>query len=258
MKKMPSFPNRRQFLRHSAIGTGLGLTLPASLANQLDSLEFAALQDDANVIVFQGDSITDAGRDKENQEANSSRSLGHGYASLIAAEMLGRYPAKNWQCFNRGISGNKVFQLAERWKEDCLDLEPDVLSILIGVNDFWHTLSSGYTGTVEVYEQDLRNLLDLTKQALPDLKLIIGEPFAVDGGRAITDEWHPAFDEYRAAAKSIATDFEAAWIPYQTIFDEALQMASVDYWCPDGVHPAIPGNYLMARGWLEAFSKLMG
>ena len=256
MKNLTLSKSRRRFLEKSALGAGLGLTLPSFLQERFDTVLLQQLPEDANVIVFQGDSITDAGRDRENQDANNTRSLGNGYAGLIAAQLLGQHPQKDWQCYNRGISGNKVFQLAERWKEDCLDLEPDVLSILIGVNDFWHTLSSSYKGTVEVYEQDYRTLLDLTKQALPDVKLIIGEPFAVAGGRAITNEWHSAFDAYRVAAKSIAKDYDAAWIPYQTIFDKALAEAPVEYWCPDGVHPAIPGNYLMAQAWLKAFEKI--
>lgn len=245
---------RRQFLQQSALGAGLGFTLP----DLFSDLNISQWTDDANVILFQGDSITDAGREKERQLANNSGSMGRGYASLITAELLGMHPSKDWQCYNRGISGHKVHQLAARWQEDCLDLKPDVLSILIGVNDFWHTLTHGYKGTVDVYETDLRNLLDLTLVQLPDLKLIIGEPFAVDGGTAINnDDWFPTFNKYREAAKRIAKDYNAAWIPYQQIFDEALDKAPVSYWCPDGVHPAMAGNYLMAKAWLKAFDKVM-
>lgn len=245
--------SRRQFLKTSALSAGLGL----GFSDLSMDLNLSELPDDINVIVFQGDSITDAGRDKENQAANNSRSLGRGYASLITAEILGKQPAQDWQCYNRGISGNKVFQLADRWQEDCIDLQPDILSILIGVNDFWHTLTHDYEGTVEVYDRDLRNLLDLTLAQFPDLKLIIGEPFVVDGGTAINNEdWFPAFNGYREAAQRIARDYNAAWIPYQTIFDEALEKAPVSYWCPDGVHPSTAGNYLMAQAWLKAFENV--
>lgn len=257
MKKNLNALHRRDFLKQSVVGAGLSIGLPGLLSQHAFAKNMPSFDDDMNVIVFQGDSITDAGRSREHQEANSTRSLGRGYAGLITAQLMGEQPSKNWQCYNRGISGNKVFQLAERWQADCLDLQPDVLSILIGVNDFWHTLTNNYKGTAETYEQDLRALLNLTKQSLPDLKLIIGEPFAVAGGSAINDaEWYPKFNRYRAAAKNIAEDFGAAWIPYQTLFDEALAEAPVEYWCPDGVHPAIPGSYLMAQGWLDAFNKL--
>lgn len=245
--------SRRQFLKTSTLSAGLGL----GLSSYVNDLDLSGFPDESNVIVFQGDSITDAGRNRKRQLANDGSSLGRGYASLIAAELLGKHPDKNWQCYNRGISGNKVHQLAARWKEDCMDLKPDVLSILIGVNDFWHTLTHDYDGTVEVYEQDLRYLLDLTFAQYPDLKLIIGEPFAVDGGTAIdNDAWYPAFNGYRAAARRIAGDYKAAWIPYQQIFDDALEKAPVSYWCPDGVHPSPAGNYLMAQAWLKAFSQL--
>ena len=143
--------------------------------------------------------------------------------------------------------------MAERWQADCLDLRPDVLSILIGVNDFWHTLSSGYDGTVSVYERDYRALLERTREALPGVALIIGEPFAVTGGTAGSDAWYPAYAEYRAAARRVADDYGAAWIPYQSIFDDALERAPVEHWCPDGVRPAPAGNYLMAQAWVEAF-----
>ncbi|MFK7848621.1 MAG: SGNH/GDSL hydrolase family protein [Rhodothermales bacterium] len=244
---------RREFLKKSALGAGIGLSLPELLQDH----DLSGFDDDQNVIVFQGDSITDAGRNKEHQEANNRRSLGGGYAGLIAAELLGKYPKKNWQCHNRGISGHKVHQLAARWQEDCIDLKPDVLSILIGVNDFWHTLTHDYKGTVEVYDTDLRMLLDLTLSALPDLKLIIAEPFVVDGGTAINNaDWFPAFNGYREAARSIAKDYKAAWVPFQEIFDKALDKAPVEYWCPDGVHPSPAGNYLMAQAWIKAFKKL--
>ncbi|MCB0841420.1 MAG: SGNH/GDSL hydrolase family protein, partial [Bacteroidetes bacterium] len=207
-------------------------------------------------IMFQGDSITDARRDRAQYYANQAQGLGSGYVFQIVSQLLGGHPTKNIRCYNRGISGHKVFQLADRWDDDCLNLKPDVLSILIGVNDFWHTLSGNYDGTVKVYETDLRKLLDRTKKALPNVKLIMGEPFAVAGGTAINDKWK-IFPEYRAAAAAIAKDYGASFLPYQKIFDEALKIAPVSYWCPDGVHPSIAGGHLMAAAWLEAFEKMM-
>ena len=134
-------------------------------------------------------------------------------------------------------------------------LKPDVLSILIGVNDFWHTLNN-YDGTVEVYENDFRKLLERTLKQYPDLKIIIGEPFAVKGGRAINERWFPEFPKYQESAKKIADDFKTAYIPYQKVFDEALDHASVEYWCPDGVHPSMAGGFLMKEAWLKAFEEL--
>lgn len=249
--------HRRRFLKQSAWGLGLGVGWPAVQSVGADEVQRGTLKPsaDTQVVVFQGNSITDAGRSKDDQQPNQHHSLGHGYATLAAAHLLGEYTGTSWQCYNRGISGNKVFQLADRWNEDCLDLEPDVLSILIGVNDFWHALED-YDGTVEVYERDYRQLLDRTKRALPEVTLILGEPFAVEGGSAIDERWAD-FDAYRAAARRVAEEYADAWIPYQSIFDEALREAPAAYWCPDGVHPALPGNHLMAQAWLDAFRSVV-
>jgi len=249
--------NRRSFMKKSALGAAVGAHIPAFAQDSISQLE-SHLPLEGMTVVFQGDSITDAGRNKESQSPNSSSGLGRGYAYLASAQLLARQPKQNWTCHNRGISGNKVFQLADRWKEDCLDLKPDVLSILIGVNDYWHTLTHDYKGTVDVYEEDYRNLLKLTKAALPDVRFIIGEPFSLQGGTAIEPaDWYPMFDRYRRAAKKIADEFDAVWIPYQQIFDEALADADVEYWCPDGVHPSVAGNYLMADAWLKALKEAM-
>ena len=127
------------------------------------------------MVLFQGDSITDAGRNREQEQANNPWGFGVGYVNHIASWLLEEMPGKDLQIYNRGISGNKVYQLAERWEKDCLDLRPDLLSILIGVNDYWHLRNGVYEGTPEIYEQDYRSLLTLTREALPDIKLVICE-----------------------------------------------------------------------------------
>lgn len=200
-------------------------------------------------ILFQGDSITDAGRDRGHYYPNDGWGMGGGYVRMVASTLLGAHPKAGYRIYNRGISGNKVFQLADRWEDDCLQLRPDVLSILIGVNDFWHTLDFNYPGTAKTYENDFRDLLKRTLDELPDLQLIIAEPFAVAGGSAINEKWE-AFRPYQEAARRIATDFKAAFIPLQRIFDEALHHAPASYWAPDGVHPSMAGDYLMAQAWL--------
>jgi len=248
--------DRRSFLKKAAMGSMMALSMPeivsAAFAKEpaAKAAKFTLKKDD--VILFQGDSITDAGRKREDAKPNDVGSLGRGYSFLAAASLLEKHADKNLQIYNKGISGNKVYQLAERWDADCLDLKPDVLSILIGVNDFWHTLTNGYTGTVQKYRDDYKALLTRTKDKLPDVKLIIGEPFAVTGVRAVDDKWYPAFNDYRAAAREIAVSFGATFIPYQTIFDKAQKIAPGAYWTGDGVHPSIAGNALMAQAWEEA------
>jgi lysophospholipase L1-like esterase len=248
--------NRRNFMKTAALSTGAIFSGAPLLASARDARHtFNAIGQNSRIL-FQGDSITDAGRDRTSPGPNTANSLGRGYALLASAALLQKFPAKNLQCFNRGISGNKVFQLAERWEDDCLDLEPDILSILIGVNDFWHMMKHGYEGTIETYQNDFTALLERTKSALPDVKLIIGEPFALNEGTAIDDDWFPAFGEYQQAAKTIADNFDAVFIPYQHLFEEASGQVNATYWSADGVHPSLAGSELMAQAWIDALAKL--
>ena len=204
-----------------------------------------------NTILFQGDSITDSGRSRRTAATpNDANALGRGYVQMISAQLLAEYPADDLKIFNRGISGNKVFELAARWDTDCLDLKPDVLSILIGVNDIWHTLEGRYNGTIEKYENDYRELLERTLEALPDVKLVICEPFVLRCG-AVNDTWFPEFNGYRASARKIAEEFDALFVPFQTMFDKALENTAPEYWAADGVHPTMAGAALMAKEWLK-------
>lgn len=249
--KLPG-SSRRNFLRNTSLASIAGLSIPqiVSAAFEPDaSLNKVKLKKEATIL-FQGDSITDAGRKKDDPGFNTTAVLGAGYAMIAGAELLYNYPAQNLKIFNRGISGNKVYQLAERWENDCISLKPDVLSILIGVNDFWHMINGNYSGTLKTYRDDFTALLKQTKEKLPDVQLIIGEPFAVSGIRAVDEKWYPAFNDYRAAAKEIAKNFNAVFIPYQSVFDKAKQSAPGVYWTHDGVHPSLAGAQLMAEAWL--------
>jgi lysophospholipase L1-like esterase len=207
-----------------------------------------------DVVLFQGDSITDAGRSKEQELANNPWSFGVGYANHIASWLLEEMPGKDLRIYNRGISGNKVYQLAERWEKDCLDLKPDLLSILIGVNDYWHFRNGVYDGTPEIYENDYRSLLTRTREALPDIRLVICEPFILTGTSAVDDSWLEPFSTYQSIAKKISEEFGAIWVPFQEAFDQALEEAPATYWAADGVHPSMAGAQLMAKTWLEALA----
>ncbi len=205
-----------------------------------------------DVVLFQGDSITDAGREKKNESANNGASFGGGYAFLLAAWLLEEMANKELTIYNRGISGNKVFQLSNRWDKDCLDLKPNVLSILIGVNDYWHFRNGKYDGTPEVYENDFRKLLARTRNRLPDIKLIICQPFVLTGTRAVDESWLEPFSAYQKIAADISKEFGATWAPFQSAFDKALDRAPATYWTHDGVHPSMAGAQLMAESWLAA------
>jgi lysophospholipase L1-like esterase len=245
--------NRRNFIKTTSIATLATIGLPEIVSAAVSAHAIKKVKLEKNdVILFQGDSITDWGRDHAKLGPNDTGSLGTGYALIAASHLFLQNPDKNLQIYNRGISGNKVYQLAERWDVDCLSIKPNVLSIHIGVNDYWHTITSGYTGTIDNYIGDYHKLLDRTKQALPDIKLVICEPFGVKGVRAVDDKWYPTFNLFRKAARDIAEEYNAAFVPWQAVFDKALEQAPGSYWTLDGVHPALAGEALMARAWMEA------
>jgi len=133
-----------------------------------------------------------------------------------------------------------------------LDLKPDVLSILIGINDYWHFRNDKYDGTVEIYENDLRKLIQRTRDEFPKIKLVICQPFAVTNTRAVDETWIEPVKTFQVAAKKIADEFDAIWVPFQEVFDEAVKHAPATYWTGDGVHPGMPGAQLMAEAWLRA------
>jgi len=207
-----------------------------------------------DTVLFQGDSITDAGRGRrEAPVVNDFESLGNGYARLAAARLLAEHPGV--QVHNRGVAGDRVTYMRERWQADCLDLQPTVISILIGVNDTWHGVANGTPENgvgLDEFDQVYRQLLDDTKAALPDVKLVIGEPFATEAGPVLEMNFHPDIDDRAKLVKAIADDYADVYVPFQSVFNDALQQAGPDYWAADGVHPSIGGHQLMADAWLKA------
>ncbi len=250
MKNVTNQISRRRLLATAGIA-GLASSISTNLmaghhekANQLSLPK-------GTTILFQGDSITDAGRDKKNQIANQQKALGAGYAWMAASHLLIKNPQLNLTIHNRGISGNKVHQLANRWDKDCLDLKPDILSIMIGVNDIWHGLNGKYEGTVKTYEDDFLSLMERTRKALPKTQFVICEPFVLRCG-AVNEKWFPEFDRYRAAARKVADQNNATFVPFQSMFDEAVQYAPPKHWAGDGVHPSSHGASLMAHFWTQS------
>ncbi len=248
--------SRRKFLTKSAVGvTALG-SIPAIVSscvspNSKETKDKYSILTKGDTIVFQGDSITDAGREREKELSNNPGSFGSGYAFLAASSMLNSLPEKELTIYNRGISGNKVYQLADRWQKDCLDLKPNLLSILIGVNDYWHFRDGHYDGTVEIYENDLRKLIQRTIKEFPSVNLVICEPYYVLNTSVVDESWVAPMKEFQTAAHKIAKEFGTIWVPFQKVFEEAVKHAPATYWTHDGVHPAMPGAQLMAEAWLR-------
>jgi len=224
--------NRRRFITSSAA------VLAATSATTISS--------DA------GDSITDAGRNRKTQgEANNESALGRGYPSIIGGGLLTDHRDLELKVYNRGISGHKVPDLDKRWQADTIDLKPALLSILIGVNDIWHKLNGKYDGTSESCRDGFTALLEKTKKALPEVVLVICEPFVLRCG-AVNDKWFPEFDQRKAFAKEVAKGAGALWVPFQEVFDDAVAAGTKpDFWARDGVHPTVAGHALMAKAWRD-------
>ena len=234
---------RRDFVAAAATLAAASQLPIAAVTNQAPA--------NGTVVLFQGDSITDAGRNRASADANSAGALGSGYPLLVASAVLAARPGGTLRFYNRGISGNKVPDLQQRWTTDTIDLKPDVLSILIGVNDFWHKLDHGYNGTVQDYEQQYNALLDATREALPRVHVIVLEPFVLRTG-AVDARWFPEFDQRRAAAARVAARARATFVPLQTVFNQQSRSAPPEYWAADGVHPTPAGHAVIAEQWRRA------
>ncbi len=202
-------------------------------------------------LLFQGDSITDCQREREVDGPGDP--LGHGYPSRIARSFT---PEQDCETLNRGISGNRIVDLYARWKIDTLILKPDVISILAGVNDTWHEKKYGNGVEVDRYAQIYRLLLEWTLNVLPNVKLVLCEPFVLPCGK-VTSEWRPEIDARGEVVEKLARDFGAIFVPFQSEFDKALTQHPADYWAADGIHPTPSGHELMASCWLRHAGSLI-
>ena len=195
-------------------------------------------------VLFQGDSITDADR---GAEGAPDAGLGHGYAYLVAARLSADHAASRLIFANRGVSGNRIHDLAFRWQEDTLALRPDVLSILIGIND------TAAETPVEEFEAAYNSLLEQTKAALPNVRLVLCEPFALlpreSDGRA--NVWETNARERARVVEKLAGKYRAPFVRFQKVFDDARKRAPAEYWLYDGIHPTHAGHQLMADEWIR-------
>lgn len=202
-------------------------------------------------ILFQGDSITDAGRNRE-----KFHNLGGGYPMFVAAQLNVICPQNDFEFINRGIGGNRASDLVYRWNEDCIDLKPDVLSILIGINDTWRRYDSGDPTTAGTYEANYRNILERVKQKLPDTVIIILEPFVLPAP-ADRLSWREDLDPKIAAARKLASEFKTGYIHLDGIFNKHAVISNPEKWAADGVHPTPAGHALIAGEWISEFQNII-
>jgi lysophospholipase L1-like esterase len=201
-------------------------------------------------VLFQGDSITDGNRSRN---TDWNHVMGHGYAYLIASRLWYLHPEKKLMFLNRGISGNRVRDLQERWQQDTLDLKPDVVSILIGVNDLSALVNDQNPEPVEKFGERYADLLDKTKKALPNAQLVLNEPFILPLGHVDknTALWEKEIKKQQLLVRELAQSYNAIFVPLQQAFTEACKRAAPDYWIWDGIHPMPAGHELMAQTWIK-------
>ncbi len=209
----------------------------------------------AKLILFQGDSITDAGRSRD-----SDFFPGHGYPTMLTGELGYLQPGK-YRFLNRAISGNRVVDLYARIKADFINLNPDIVSILIGINDVWHEMGNRNGVDAEKFERVYGWLLTEIRAALPECRFMILEPFVIPGSATVDapeapDRWktfRTEVDLRAAAAKRVAEKHSAVFVPLQERFNEVCRTSDPALWAIDGVHPTAMGHELIARALTAAF-----
>lgn len=204
-------------------------------------------------IVMFGDSITDAGRNFDVDLDLSS--YGYGYTSFIAGELMSKDP-NEYEIYNRGHSGHRIVDLYARIKKDVWNLEPDVLSVLIGINDVWHELCIGNGVDLERFDRIYRMMIEDTKKRLPNIQFILMEPFVLNApGTQENYEKLLEIKEYANVIKKIAEDYSCMFVPLQETLDKAAERFGTTKVIADGVHPAIMGAKLIADEWLKVFNE---
>jgi lysophospholipase L1-like esterase len=244
--------SRRDFIKKTTLA-GIAATGFTAMQAFADTKVETAFKKDHLNFLFQGDSITDGNRGRSK---DPNHILGHGYAFSIASRAGASFPEKANMFYNRGISGNKITDLQQRWQTDTLDLKPDVLSMLVGVNDTASVVQQQDIVTAEKYEEVYRSLLDQTRTQLPDCILVLCEPFIMPVGK-VKDNWavwNEDIQKRQVVVAKIAKEYKAVFVPLQKIFNEAVSRAAADYWVWDGIHPTYSGHELITREWIKQVS----
>lgn len=212
----------------------------------------------SKLILFQGDSITDAGRNFTDDHLT-----GYGFPTMVKGQLGLEQPGK-YTFLNRGISGDRIVDLYARIKLDIINLKPDYMSILIGVNDVWHEIAQRNGVDADKYEKIYNMLIEEVLEQLPNVKIMILEPFILEASATTASKnsphrWEIFSTEIRKrseAAQRVAEKFHLPFVPLQNKFDECAKLAEASYWLQDGVHPTAMGHALIAREWMKAFHEL--
>ena len=203
---------------------------------------------DNSVVLFQGDSVTDAGRDRDD-----INSFGQGYPLMAASMFAANHPTMNVTFINKGVSGDRTTELMARWQEDCIDLKPDVVSILIGINDCWRRFDNNNPMWEDDFHYNYKSLLTQVKEKL-NAKIILMEPFLLPYPED-RKQWRVDLDPKIHKVRELAKEFNAIYIPLDGIFAQMSVGKEDGFWSADGVHPSDAGHALIAKNWLKAVEE---
>jgi len=252
---MNKHSSRRSFLASSVAASAAAVLGNKAMANNLISPAFEKVADEKDLIIlFQGDSITDGNRGRN---ADPNHIMGHGYAFSIASRVGADFPTSGFNFYNRGISGNKVTDLKNRWQEDALNIKPDVLSILVGINDAALLVSKPTLEEKDFdrFESAYRDILQQSKQVKPGILLVLCLPFVFPNIKNKGDDYRNAISKLSERVKKLSVEFNAVMVDFPAVFDKAIKTAPVEYWIWDGIHPTVPAHELMAREWIKQVSS---
>lgn len=245
--------NRRTFIQSTALAASVATVVATGLpVHAGDTAQLPKLRNGCRLL-FQGDSITDMKWGRNQRDRNHY--LGHSYVYLIAARLGVEMPTAELEFFNRGHSGNTVGDLRKRWQVDAVAIKPDVLSVLIGVNDVGRAIRAkrDHVALAE-WERDYREILDASRRTNPNLKIVFLDPFVLpskrfDNGQYV--KWRAETDKLGAIVSKLAADYQATHVQTQRVFDDASKIAPSEHWIWDGVHPLPQGHELIAREWIK-------
>lgn len=213
----------------------------------------------AKTILFQGDSLTDCNRSRQNDAMT-----GTGYATMVKGALGVKYPGA-YSFINRGVGGSRITDVYTRIKSDIINLKPDYMSLLIGVNDVWHEIDLSIGVSAEKFERIYEMLIEEVLEALPDIKIMILEPFVLKGEATASTEAEPdrweifrsEVEKRAVVAKRVAEKYHLTFVPLQGLWDNLCEKAESTYWLEDGVHPTAMGHYVLAGEWMKAFEEKM-
>lgn len=216
--------------------------------------------EDGKIILFQGDSVTDCNRMRETEQTwNKMHRMGDGYAFIVKAELNARHPEKDYKILNKGMAGNRLRDLFARIQDDAISYKPDILSILIGINEVWCKINANGVCEPKRFEAVYRLMLEEIKDKLPDTKIVLLEPFTVPAKEMKDgyDAWRIPLEPLQEVIARLASEFDCIYVPLQQKMLEMCKLAEPEHWLWDGIHATEAGHRIIADEWLNACKDIL-